>query len=187
MQIWIPCSRHLSHTRWLQANQPNKQIVLKWKKTLTSRKYSTNLGSWKTIDLYSSVATTAMSSINARHSGFGETGGCMPCSSVAAVKRCSVLKQRCSSPNECSITSPCTVTRSEPWMVSGGWERMAKWVGPPPLPTVPPRPWNMVSFTPNFWATFTRSSWDLYICHAAERRPASLPESEYLKFPLNLS
>lgn len=45
------------------------------------------------------------------------------------------------------------VTRREPLMVPGGWLRMAKWVGPPPRPTVPPRPWNRVSFTLYFSAT----------------------------------
>lgn len=77
-------------------------------------KYSRNRGSLKTMERYSSVATTAISSMRARHSGLGETGGCMPCSSVAAVNRCRVLKQRCSSPKECSMTSPCTVTLSDP-------------------------------------------------------------------------
>ncbi|BAT05141.1 Os08g0366050 [Oryza sativa Japonica Group] len=84
------------------------------------RKYSTKRGSWKTMDRYSFVATTAISSSRARHSGFGAIGGCMPCSRVAAVKRCSVLKQRCSSPKDCSMTSPWTVTRRDPWIVSGG-------------------------------------------------------------------
>uniref|UniRef100_A0A2P2JIP8 Phosphoenolpyruvate carboxylase n=1 Tax=Rhizophora mucronata TaxID=61149 RepID=A0A2P2JIP8_RHIMU len=73
---------------------------------VAQRKYSTKRGSWKTMERYSFVATIAISSMSARHSGFGETGGCIPCSSVAAVKRCSVLKHKCSSPKDCSITSP---------------------------------------------------------------------------------
>ena len=92
---------------------------------LTRRKYSTKRGSLKTMDRYSSVATTAISSRRARHSGFGAFGGCMPCSRVAAVKRCSVLKHKCSSPKDCSMTSPWTVTRRDPWIVSGGWDKMA--------------------------------------------------------------
>ncbi|MFS7888784.1 hypothetical protein Hanom_Chr00s000002g01599151 [Helianthus anomalus] len=44
------------------------------------------------MDRYSLVAMSANSSISARHSGLGEIGGCIPCSSVAAVNRCSVQK-----------------------------------------------------------------------------------------------
>ena len=143
------------------------------------RKYSTKLGFWNTTERYSLVETSAMESINPRHSGLGAIGGCMPCSRVAAVNRCSVRKQRCCSPNDCSMTSPWIVTRSLPLMVSGGWDRIARWVGPPPLPTVPPRPWNIVRRTPYCFATFTKSSCALNICQAADNRPASLPESEY--------
>ncbi|BAD73102.1 unknown protein [Oryza sativa Japonica Group] len=146
---------------------------------VAARKYSTKRGSWNTMERYSSVATVAMSSSRRRHSGFGDTGGFMPCSRVAAVNLCSVRKQRFSSPNDFSMTSPWTVTRSEPLTVFGGWDRMARWLGPPPRPTVPPRPWKMVSFTPCRSATPTISSWALYSCHAADSRPASLPESEY--------
>ena len=92
----------------------------KWVPELTRRKYSTKRGSRKTMDRYSSVATTAILSMSFRHSGLGDSGGFIPCSSVAAVNRCSVLKQRCSSPKDCSMTSPCTVTLREPLMVSGG-------------------------------------------------------------------
>ena len=38
-------------------------------------------------------------------------------------------------------TSPCSVMRSSPVKLSRGWAKMARWVGPPPRPTVPPRPW----------------------------------------------
>ena len=41
----------------------------------------------KTMERYFSVAITANSSERARRSGLGEIGGCIPCSSVAAVKR----------------------------------------------------------------------------------------------------
>jgi hypothetical protein len=45
----------------------------------------------------------------------------------------------------CTAVPTCTVTRMLPLMVLGGCDRMARWVGPPPRPTVPPRPWNSVS------------------------------------------
>ncbi len=38
-------------------------------------------------------------------------------------------------------TSPCSVMRSSPVKLSIGCAKMARWVGPPPRPTVPPRPW----------------------------------------------
>ena len=49
-------------------------------------------------------------------------------------------------------TSPCSVMRIWPEKHPGGWARMAACVGPPPRPTVPPRPWNRRSFTPNSFA-----------------------------------
>mmetsp|Transcript_12983 Transcript_12983/g.52299 ORF Transcript_12983/g.52299 Transcript_12983/m.52299 type:complete len:259 (-) Transcript_12983:1374-2150(-) len=64
-------------------------------------------------------------------------------------------------------------------MVAGGCDRMARCEGPPPLPTVPPRPWKSVSFTPNSSATFVAFSCPSYSAQAAAMRPASLPESEY--------
>uniref|UniRef100_A0A7C9E4N1 Uncharacterized protein n=1 Tax=Opuntia streptacantha TaxID=393608 RepID=A0A7C9E4N1_OPUST len=90
------------------------------------RKYSTNRGLPKTVERYSFVATTAISSNKARHSAIGELGGCIPCSSVAAVYLWSVLKHKCSSPKDCSITSPCIVPRSDPLIVLGGWDKMAR-------------------------------------------------------------
>jgi hypothetical protein len=39
------------------------------------------------------------------------------------------------------MTSPCSVTLMAPSRVPNGWARIASWVGPPPRPMVPPRPW----------------------------------------------
>ena len=38
---------------------------------------------------------------------------------------------------------------------------MARWVGPPPRPTVPPRPWKSRSFTPHSRATSCSARWAL--------------------------
>ena len=46
------------------------------------------------------------------------------------------------------MTSPCSVTLISPSRVPHGWARIASWVGPPPRPTVPPRPWKSRSRTP---------------------------------------
>lgn len=61
----------------------------------------------------------------------------------------------------------------------GGWDCMARYVGPPPRPILPPRPWKRVTLMPYSLQAATTSSWALYSSHAAEKRPASLPESEY--------
>ena len=42
----------------------------------------------------------------------------------------------------------CTVTRMLPFTVFGGCDKIARCVGAPPRPTVPPRPWNRVNLTP---------------------------------------
>ena len=44
--------------------------------------------------------------------------------------------------------SPCSVIRSCPSTEPGGWARIASYAGPPPRPTVPPRPWNRRRRTP---------------------------------------
>ena len=46
------------------------------------------------------------------------------------------------------MTSPCSVSLISPSSVPQGWARIASWVGPPPRPTVPPRPWNSRRRTP---------------------------------------
>jgi hypothetical protein len=69
---------------------------------LTKRRYSTKRGSWKTMGRCSFVATISISSMRARHSDSGEIGGCIPCSSAVAVELWSVLKHKCSSPEDFS-------------------------------------------------------------------------------------
>ena len=51
------------------------------------------------------------------------------------------------------ITSPCSVSLTPPSRLAGGSARIASWVGPPPRPTVPPRPWKKTARTPWRWAT----------------------------------
>ena len=58
-------------------------------------------------------------------------------------------------------TSPCSVMRSSPVKLSMGWAKMARWVGPPPRPTVPPRPWKRRRVTPHSRATWWRARWAL--------------------------
>ena len=45
-------------------------------------------------------------------------------------------------------TSPCSVIFSRPATVPGGWARIATFVGPPPRPSAPPRPWKKTQRTP---------------------------------------
>ena len=46
------------------------------------------------------------------------------------------------------IVSPCSVSLRRPGGCPAGWARMAAWVGPPPRPALPPRPWKIVSSIP---------------------------------------
>ncbi len=46
------------------------------------------------------------------------------------------------------IVSPCSVSFSRPGGWPGAWPRIAAWVGPPPRPALPPRPWKIVSSIP---------------------------------------
>ena len=48
------------------------------------------------------------------------------------------------SPYRANATSPCSVTLKRSSTVPGGWARIARAVGPPPLPSAPPRPWKIV-------------------------------------------
>ena len=47
-----------------------------------------------------------------------------------------------------AMISPCSVTRRPPVTLPAGCARIASYDGPPPRPTVPPRPWNRRSLTP---------------------------------------
>ena len=59
-----------------------------------------------------------------------------------------------------------------------GWARIASWVGPPPRPTVPPRPWKRRSRTPCRWATSRSSRWARWISHWEVVMPPNFEESE---------
>ena len=76
------------------------------------------------------------------------------------------------------MTSPCSVTLIAPSSVPYGWARIASWVGPPPRPTVPPRPWKSRSRTPCRAATSRSARCARWIDHWVVVMPASLLESE---------
>ena len=103
-------------------------------------KYGLNSGVWNTTSRYRAHDVFSIVAMTSRHSSTGPSGGLSVCSRVAAVYRSMVWKQFSCSPKFCSITSPCTVTRSRPLMVAGGCDMIARCDGPPPRPTVPPRP-----------------------------------------------
>lgn len=67
--------------------------------------------------------------------------------------------------------SPCSVMRNEPSTEPGGWLWMARCVGPPPRPTLPPRPWKSVSLAPCCLVRATSDSWHLCVWagHAGRR------------------
>mmetsp|Transcript_2748 Transcript_2748/g.8229 ORF Transcript_2748/g.8229 Transcript_2748/m.8229 type:complete len:303 (+) Transcript_2748:291-1199(+) len=141
-------------------------------------KNSINLGSPRTTSRYDWHEILDISCMQFLHWSEGASTGASVASRTAPVYRSMVRKQISFSPNCCSITSPCTVTRSVPVIVLGGWESTAKWAGAPPRPTVPPRPWNRVRWTPNSFAALTSFSWTSYRPHAAANLPASFPLSE---------
>ncbi len=60
----------------------------------------------------------------------------------------------------------------------GGCDWIARYVGPPPRPMLPPRPWKSVRRTPACSQAATTSSCARYSAQSALRRPASLAESE---------
>merc|ERR1719172_400280 len=76
---------------------------------------------------------------------------------VAAVYMSRVRKHSSVSPKSLSMISPWIVTLRFPLIVPGGWLRTASWHGPPPRPTVPPRPWKNVTCTPKSLPTSTRA------------------------------
>ena len=100
-------------------------------------------------------------------------------SSVAA-SACSRLRRaRPGRPYLKAIVSPCSVMRrrAAPW--GGGCARIARCVGPPPRPVLPPRPWKTVSPTSFAAATSPSPTSASWIAHWAARKPPSLAESEY--------
>ncbi len=59
-----------------------------------------------------------------------------------------------------------------------GWAKMARCVGPPPRPTVPPRPWKSRRVTPHSRATWWRARCAFQISQVLVIMPPSLLESE---------
>ena len=99
-------------------------------------------------------------------------------SSDAAIMSSRLRSARTSSEYFQLRTSPCSVMRSSPSKASMGWAKMARCVGPPPRPTVPPRPWKRRSLTPHSRATSCRARWARKISQVLVSMPPSLLESE---------
>lgn len=70
-------------------------------------------------------------------------------------------RKRTGRPNFACTISPCSVTRSVPATLPGGWLLIATCMGPPPRPMEPPRPWKRVSLTLNSLQTATSCSWQM--------------------------
>ncbi len=109
-------------------------------------------------------------------------GGASVCSSVAW-STAATVSSRFSRASAGSVylsemTSPCSVTLIAPSSVPYGWARIASCVGPPPRPTVPPRPWKSRSRTPCRAATSRSARCARWIAHWTVVMPASLLESE---------
>ena len=66
-----------------------------------------------------------------------------------------------------AIVSPCSVTFSRPGGSPCGCARIASYVGPPPRPALPPRPWKTVSSTPRARATSASATSARRISHWA--------------------
>src|SRR6476646_3753915 len=57
------------------------------------------------------------------------------------------------------MTSPCSVSLRRASTEPGACPRIARFVGPPPRPSAPPRPWNRVRSTPRSRAALARLAW----------------------------
>ena len=77
-----------------------------------------------------------------------------------------------------AMTSPCSVNLTSPSSTPLGWLRIDAWVGPPPLPMVPPLPWNTLMSTPVSSETSLIWRRALWISHCEVVMPPSLLESE---------
>ena len=66
--------------------------------------------------------------------------GASHASSVPVVYTSIVLSAMSGNPKSACSISPCSVTRSVPSIEPGGSDFSARCVGPPPRPTLPPRP-----------------------------------------------
>ena len=77
-----------------------------------------------------------------------------------------------------AITSPCSVNFTSPSSTPLGWLRIEAWVGPPPLPMVPPRPWKTRMGMPVSSEISRIALRALWISHCDVVIPPSLLESE---------
>src|SRR6202142_1314999 len=57
------------------------------------------------------------------------------------------------------MTSPCSVTLKRPSTDPGAWLSTARFAGPPPRPSAPPRPWNSVKVMPCRFAQAALAAW----------------------------
>ena len=120
----------------------------------------------------------------ASNSDWRAPGACAGCSGVSdASSSAAASSSRCERPMRGSaylawMISPCSVRRSCPRTLPGGCARIASKLGPPPRPTVPPRPWNRRSCTPCSPASRTSCCVVWYRFHCDARKPPSLLLSE---------
>src|SRR5699024_8237497 len=117
-------------------------------------------------------------SITVRQLSLGTGGGNKVASNTEAKYKFKFCAATSGKPYLKRITSPCSVVRKRPATEPGGCDSIASWAGPPPRPTVPPRPWNNSSSICCCSHTATSSSWARYCDHAAAVVPASFAESE---------
>jgi hypothetical protein len=107
---------------------------------VAARKYGTKPGVSYTTLRYSAAASAARRSMQWCQAGSGGASGATVASSVAVVYTSSVRTAMSTRPNFASIVSPCSVRRSEPVIARAGCDWIARYVGPPPRPMLPPRP-----------------------------------------------
>ena len=136
-------------------------------------------GSSHTTDRYRAPAARETASIVSRApSGASAIRSGTAVRSVAATAASRFRRARPGRPYLNAIVSPCSVTLRRPSTACGGCARIAAYVGPPPRPALPPRPWKTVSSTPRSPASQASRSCARKISHCAVTTPPSLPESE---------
>mmetsp|Transcript_74803 Transcript_74803/g.200520 ORF Transcript_74803/g.200520 Transcript_74803/m.200520 type:complete len:220 (+) Transcript_74803:685-1344(+) len=113
-----------------------------------ARNRSTKAGVSKTMLRYTWQLLSASVSMRARDSCDGGSGGASVARRTDTVYLSMVCEAMEGRPKKRSITSPCTVTRIQPCTDPAGCDSVARYCGPPPLPTEPPRPWNRLSLMP---------------------------------------
>ena len=144
-----------------------------------ARKKRGSSGSSQTTARYRAPASCETASIVSRApSGASPIRSGTAVRSVAATAASRFRRANPGRPYLKAIVSPCSVTLSRPSTACGGWARIAAYVGPPPRPALPPRPWKTVSSTPRSPASQASRSCARKISHWAVTTPPSLPESE---------